>query len=188
MAKRGKDGDLTEKQRLFCDEYLKDLNASQAAIRAGYSPRSAGYMGSTLLSNPKVESFLVKAREARDARIHFSQDDVLNELRPMAFSNVDDYVLDGEGKLAPAPGRPDTVMRAVSSVKYRTHTYNPGKPDEWKTTEVEFRLWDKPGTLKLAGRHVGLFPDRVEHTGKDGVPLTFSMVIGTGQGDNGEDD
>jgi hypothetical protein len=63
-------------------------------------------------------------------------------------------------------------MRALQSIKRRTITRDRGKRVE-AVREVEIRLWDKPGPLKLVGQHVGLFTDRVEHTGK----LTLEQAV-----------
>ena len=88
----------------------------------------------------------------------------------MAFSNIEHYVVDADGYLALAEGAPKDAMRAVSSVKRKMTVKEFGKSTITEY-EVEFKLWDKPGTLKLAGRHVGLFPDRLELSGKNGQPL-----------------
>jgi phage terminase small subunit len=151
---------LTPQQEAFVAEYLVDLNAKQAAIRAGYSPKTAETQGTRLFRNVQVKAAVERALEKRTQRVQITQDRVLEELGGLAFSNVDDYAVSSEGRLVPAEGRAPEVMRAVSSIKYRTRT-EPGEPPT-TVTEVEFRLWDKPGSVKLAGRHVGLFPNEVK--------------------------
>ena len=160
MPRKAKKG-LTPAQATFVDEYLVDLNATQAAIRAGYAEKTAYSQGQRLLKNVEVKAQVAKGMENRSQRTGITQDRVLEELQGLAFSNVDDYVVSPEGRLVPAEGRPKEVMRAVSSIKYRTRTTGAGKSLE-VVREVEFRVWDKPNTLKLAGRHTGLFPNEVK--------------------------
>ncbi len=85
---------------------------------------------------------------------------MLRELKVLAWSNVSNYAVDENGILGPAEGVDASVMAAVSAVKYTTRWEREGET-KIKVTTCEFRLWDKPGSLKLAGRHLGLFPDRV---------------------------
>jgi hypothetical protein len=73
-------GQLTPKQRRFVDEYLVDLNATQAAIRAGYSARTANEQGARLLANASVAAAAQSAQLARSQRLRISQDDVLRGL------------------------------------------------------------------------------------------------------------
>lgn len=148
---------LTPQQDKFIREYLIDLHGTKAAIRAGYAEGSAEVAASRLLRQAKIRRVVTVALEARAAKTEITQDRVLRELEHLAFSNVDDYAVSPDGRLVPAEGRPKEVMRAVSSVKYRTR----GTGDN-VVREVEFKLWDKPGTVKLAGRHTGLFPNEVK--------------------------
>ncbi len=90
----------------------------------------------------------------------------------MAFSDISHYMVGPDGRLTLAPGAPADAMKAVSSVKYKTFTTGRGESQE-TVHEVEFKLWNKPEVLKLAGRHVDVhgFFDRMELTGKDGKDL-----------------
>lgn len=97
----------------------------------------------------------------------------------LAESDVNDYVADENGNVRPAEGAPDDCTKAIKSIKRRFKTTISGKAGEEtvvKTCDVEIQLWDKPGTLKLVGKHIGLFPDKMEHTGPDGGPIPVSMV------------
>ena len=168
-----KEGALEPRQARFVEEYLKDLNATQAAIRAGYSAKGADVAGVRLLANNRVGSAIAERKAQRAERVGITQERVLSELQALAFSDVEHYTVDDFGNLAAAPGAPPGVMRAVSSVKYRIRTI-----DGETTREVEFKLWDKPGTLKLAGRHVGTkgFFDKVEISGPNGGPVEVRTV------------
>ncbi len=145
----------------FVREYLVDLNGQRAAERAGFAPRTARITASKLLTLPNVKVAVEAGKAKRAAKTDITQEKVLGELTILAHSNVDDYAMDESGRLVPAEGRGPEVMRAVSSVKYRTRTVGAGESAQ-VVREVEFRLWDKPGTLKLEGRHVGLFPNEVK--------------------------
>ena len=94
---------LTPKQARFCEEYLVDLNATQAAIRAGYSVESAGSIGSENLTKPEIRARIETAMAERSKRTGINADRVLRELGRIAFVNPKD-VLD----LQTAEVKPDT--------------------------------------------------------------------------------
>lgn len=163
---------LNPRQRAFVAEYLLDLNATQAYIRAGYSPLTAQPGSSELLSHPIVAAAVERGKAQRLARVNVTQDQVLQEMALLANSCVEHYVIDNFGNVTLAEGAPDGAMRAIQSIKKKTRI----DKDGGITYDVELRLWDKPAPLKLMGRHVGLFPDRVEHVGKDGGPIQIAEV------------
>lgn len=138
---------LTDKQKRFVEEYLVDLNATQAAIRAGYSERTAQEQSSRLLSNVMVQEAVQKAVANRSARTEITQDRVLRELAAIGFSRTTDYVnitKEGYVKLTPTDVLSDEQQRAVASIKEGKYG-------------VELRLHDKLGALQLIGRHIGMF-------------------------------
>jgi phage terminase small subunit len=166
---------LTPRQQRFVDEYLVDLNATQAAIRAGYSAKTAEQQGPRLLGNVGVAAGIAAGKAKRAAKVGLSQERVLEEVEGLAHSDVTHYVFDDEAnQLKLAPGAPPNAMRAVSSVKYRSRTDEDGNV----TRECEFKLWDKPGMVKLAGRHLGIkgFFEKVELSGPDGGPVEVRAV------------
>lgn len=165
----------TEKQARFAEEYLVDLNATQAAIRAGYSEKTAEQQGSRLLRNVQVQAAIEAGRAKQQKRTGITQDRVLEELALLAFSDLTHYVVDDNGDIKLADGAPAAAMRSLQSIKRKITSRK--VDDEWETTrEVEIRLWDKPGPLKLAGRHVGLFPDKVEVSGPNGGPIETAVT------------
>ena len=165
---------LNPRQRAFVHEYLQDLNATQAAIRAGYSPQTAQEQSYELLSKPLIKAAVEKAKAQRLARVNISADSVLNEIHALATSNVDHYYIDDFGNVRPTPEAPDHAMAAVSSIKKKIHH----DKDGGITYEVELKLWDKPGQLKLMGKHAGVKAclDRVEHSGLNGQPIEFAQL------------
>ena len=82
---------LTAKQMRFVDEYLIDLNATQAAIRAGYSPRTSYSIGVDLLKKPEIQALLQKKRQKLSDKLEVSQEKVIKELAAVAFANGADY-------------------------------------------------------------------------------------------------
>lgn len=97
---------------------------------------------------------------------------MLTETALLAFSDVTHYAVDDKGDVTLSKDAPKGAMRALQSIKRRITTRGTGKDVE-VTREVELRLWDKPGPLKLAGQHVGLFANKVEHSGA----VTLEQVL-----------
>jgi len=152
------DGTLTPRQERFVEEYLIDLNATQAAIRAGYSPDAATEQGYRLLTYAHVQRAVATLKEARTKAAEITQENVLRELHALTFSNVTHYQQNPQtGILELAPGAPANAMSAVASVKYKTQSIGgaDGAPVVLHR-EVEFKLWDKPGSIKLAGRYAAI--------------------------------
>lgn len=152
---------LTPKQARFVAEYLVDLNATQAAIRAGYSPKTAYAIGGENLSKPEIADAIATEQAKRAIRVEVTQDEVLTEVLRVMRSDVRDFEITAAGTLVLREGAPDDAWRAVSSVKQRMRLDAEGAV----THEVEFKLWDKIAAIKLAGQHIGMFKERVEHSG-----------------------
>lgn len=144
---------MTEKQERFVEEYLIDLNATQAAIRAGYSAKTANEQGSRLLTNVSIQQAISKAMAERSRRTGVSQDRVLRELARIGFAKITD-ILDPETARIKDNASVDDLA-CIQSVKIR--------PNEWGT-EREVRLCDKKAALELLGKHLGMFKDNVNLT------------------------
>lgn len=165
---------MTNRQRRFVEEYCIDLNGTKAAIRAGYSVKSAAEQASELLRNPKVADEITATQEWHATKSGITKNRVLRELAGMAFSDVRNYRLSDAGYLELAPGAPQNAMAAVSGIKRITRVSKDGE----RTFEVEFKLWGKAEPLKLVGRHVDVkgLADRVEHSGPDGGPIQYEEM------------
>lgn len=146
---------MTKKQRRFVEEYLIDLNATQAAIRAGYSPDTANEQGARLLVNVSVKNAVNKAIAERSKRTGINADRVIRELAKIAFVNAGE-IIDFDTALLMEKVSPDD-MAAIQSVKYKTFGED--------GVEREIKLADKLKALELLGKHLGLFKDRVELDG-----------------------
>jgi phage terminase small subunit len=149
---------LTAKQRAFVVAVVSGMSAHRAAIEAGYKPSRS--TGTVLMRKPQIAAAINAARAVQATEAGWTQADVLAELKSLAWSNVSHYYVDENGILATTESAPPNAMAAVSAIKYTTRWEREGD-EAVKVTTCEFRLWDKPGALKLAGRHVGLFPERI---------------------------
>jgi phage terminase small subunit len=161
---------LTPKQQRFVDEYLVDLNATQAAIRAGYSAKTANRIATENLSKLDIQAAIAERQKALQAKVEITQEMVIRELAKIAFGDQRRVMAWGPDgvKLRPSSDlTPDeaavvsevseTVTAAGGSLKVKTH--------------------DKVGALKLLGEMMGFFKQKVELTGKDGAPLIPSNPL-----------
>jgi phage terminase small subunit len=160
---------LTAKQQRFVEEYLVDLNATQAAIRAGYSKNNADKIGSQQLGKTRVRESIDKALNARSKRTEITADMVIAELARVGFSNMSNYARWNEYGvlLTDSDKLTDDAARCVSEVS-QTVTAEGGT--------VKFKLHDKVAALEKLGRHLGIFTDKVEVTGKDGAALAAPII------------
>lgn len=152
---------MTPKKALFVAEYLKDLNASAAALRAGYSPKTAASQGGRLLQSVEVRQAIDAAMVKRAERVNVQADDVLRELANVGFIDIGE-AFDDEGSLLPLKKMPASVRRAVSSIETSSVVLDDGKA----TFVTKVKFWDKLKALELIGKNLKMFTDMHEHTGK----------------------
>lgn len=171
MAEQAKEPRLTDKQALFVQEYIVDLNATQAAIRAGYSEDTAGAIGAENLRKPLIADSIQKAMDLRAERVEITADKVLVELARMGFADIR-HIFTASGELRDIATLPDEVAAAVQQVEVVTKL---GAKDADGNQDIEYvhkiKLADKKASLELLGKHLKLFADRVEHSGPDGGPI-----------------
>ena len=180
--------ELTPKQKRFVDEYLVDLNATQAAIRAGYSEKTAEQMAYKLVQKSLVQEAIQKRIEERGKRTEITQDAVLKELQKIAFSSGADFarvavrdvpetVVDEETgefvrvvrqhqlvELVDTDELSQEKQAAIAGIKQTKHG-------------IEVSSYDKVKALELLGRHLGMFTDKLDLN----VPVT--IVIEDDYGD-----
>lgn len=166
-----KEKKLTPRQARFVSEYLLDLNATQAAKRAGFSVRTAKAAGSRLLTFVAVAAAISEGKKQTEAKTGITRERVLAELELLAFSDVSHYLVSDAGNVDLAAGAPNGAMRAISAIKRRVTTDSEGGV----TRETEVRLWNKPEPLKLAGKHVGLFIDKNEEPAPTNIVVYAGM-------------
>lgn len=166
---------LTAKQIRFVDEYMVDFNATQAAIRAGYSKKTAAFIGAENLKKPKIAEEIARRQKDLQRRTEVTQDRVVKELARVAFADATDYACvetltyeNEDGTVSPvqivSPKDTDTLSddqrAAIAGIKHGANG-------------IEVKLHDKIKALELLGRHIGMFNDKLSLSGADGGPLTF---------------
>lgn len=167
--------EMTAKQQRFCDEYLIDLNATQAAIRAGYKERYAHTNANKLLQNTTIIEYIQKKRADREQRTEVTQDMVLKELALIAFSNAADYAKVIEKEVTQSV---EGVEVPVLDAEGNPVTYKTVEPiltddlteEQKKALAVikkgrdgfEVKPYDKLRALEMLGRHLGMWDKKSE--------------------------
>ncbi|MBQ5399340.1 MAG: terminase small subunit [Ruminococcus sp.] len=145
---------MTKKQKRFVEEYLIDLNATQAAIRAGYSPDTAKEIGCENLTKPNIKAAVDKVLAERSRRTGVTADRVILELARIAFCNACDVIDRETGQVLSDASRDD--LAAVQSIRVKSgEAFN----------EYEVKLADKLKALDMLGRHLGMFKEKLELSG-----------------------
>lgn len=165
---------LTDKQRRFVEEYLVDLNATQAAIRAGYSDKAAAETGYENLRKPQIARAIEAAMEARSRRTLITADRVLEELARIGFSEMDEFATWGPGgiTLRASEEMDEHAAACVSEISESTSQYG---------GSIKFKLHSKTKALELLGKHLALFTDRIEHMGGQRIEVTELVVEHPGE-------
>lgn len=231
------DKGLRDQQEAFCQEYLADLNATQAAIRAGYKQKTAHQQGHALLRNPKVAARIAQMKAERAERAKLTADDVLNRIAAVlqadpakltqhhigccryCWGQDHSFQWKTEREFAEAfrkakakvksdatPEELDTLPKRDGGFGYRvTRDPNPECPEcaglgvpytrfadtdsitgpekllfegvEETKEGLKFRLADKGKHLEMLAKHLGMFPSKVELSGKDGKPIEHDVSV-----------
>jgi len=153
---------MTPKQQRFVEEYLVDLNALQAAIRAGYSKKTAEQQGPRLLGNAGVQKAIQTAMQERSERVQVDMDEVIREFLRVGLSDMRNVMVWGPDgmTLLPSDQLSDDVAAAVSEVS-QTITKDGGT--------IRLKLHSKMDALDKLARHLGLYaPDKVAMTDSEG--------------------
>ncbi len=165
-------GKLTRNQKVFCDEYLIDLNATRA-YRAAYKnvkrDETAAVNGSRLLRNAKVKDYLDKRIKDRERRTEITQDKVLKELAKIAFDDIKNYLeyKTVQTVVAYDDGEPIIDYRTIVDLKDSAtiDTRNISEITIGKDGQFKFKLYCKDNALVQLGKHLGMFADKIEHSG-----------------------
>lgn len=157
---------LTLKQQRFVDEYLIDLNATQAAIRAGYSVKTAQEQGSQNLSKLMVQQAISEKMAERSKRTGVNQDRVVLELAKIAFVKMTDLV---DSKCIISSNATDDDLACIESMKYKESTSDAGT-----SVEREVKVASKLKALELLGKHLGMWNDKMD------VNVNIPVVISGG--------
>lgn len=153
---------LEPKQQLFVEEYLIDLNATQAAIRAGYSENSARAIGCENLTKPNIANAIAIAQSKRSQRTEITQDMVLRELAKIGFANMLDYMKPHNGQMHLDMSE-ITRDQAAAISEYQTEMVS-GRGEMPDIEKTRFKLLDKRQALVDIGKHLGMFKDNITVT------------------------
>jgi phage terminase small subunit len=163
---------LSPKQARFVDEYLKDLNATQAAIRAEYSAKTAAIIGFENLRKPNIAAKISEAQKKLAEAAGVTQEWIVEELRKIASSNMLDFIeVDAAGipRLAFSKLTPDRAA-ALAEVRFDRVMVGKGE-DAVAVDRIKIKLHDKRAALVSLGQHLGMFVTRHKHEGGDGGPI-----------------
>lgn len=161
---------LTPQQYRFVEEMLLDpSNQGKAAIRAGYSIHSAKGIASNLMADPKVRAVIDERQRERAQRLGITEDRVLQEIALIAFANVQDVMETNEDgdTTVNLKHMPRDVAAALGEISITT------KKGKTTTKTAKVRLHDKIAALDKLGKHLGMFKEKVEHSGV----LTLEQLV-----------
>lgn len=157
---------LTAKQRRFVREFLVDRNATQAAIRAGFSAKTAREQGHALRGKPEIQTLIREAEAQLAERTEITQEMIIRELALIGFANMQDYLRIGENGDPFLDFSKLTREQAAPIVEVTVEDFKDGRGEDARDVRrVKFKLADKKGALVDLGKHLGMFKERVEHSG-----------------------
>lgn len=168
---------MTEKQKIFADEYLIDLNATRA-YRVAYpsvkKDETARANGSRMLTNANVARYIAERMEERQKRTEITQDRVVQELAAIAFARATDYAevryngVNSVVVIKPTAELSDEQICAIAGIKEGANG-------------IEIKLNDKEKALELLGRHLGMWNDKLDVAGD----MVMKIVVDYGDQDEG---
>jgi len=172
--------EITDKMRQFVDEYLIDMNGTQAAIRAGYSEATAQEQSSQLLDRPDIRELVEQRQKDRIDRTQISQDLTVNELKAIALSDIADFVIVKEGGVIEQRPFNELKKEQTRCVKKIRQTVRTAQSSDGtvihQTAVLELELYDKVKSLELLGRHLGIFNDRLTLDGALPLQIVFEVA------------
>ena len=168
---------LAPKRFAFVQEYIKDLNGTQAAIRAGYSPRSANVTSTRLLMDANVQESIQEYKEMAAKRSQVSVDRIVEEYRRLAFANTTDgiKVKGGWVTITDTDDLTPEQQAAIAEI----HQTKDG---------VRVKFHDKTKALDSLGKHLGMFTDKVQVEQVGEAPRMEIVFLGRGKEEKDDDD
>lgn len=159
--------ELRGRRELFCREYLKDLNGSQAAARAGYEPSNARFQASRLLAEEEVQDRIAELASDRNTELKVEARDILIELLRMLNSDVAQYVNE-DGTVKNVHDIPIDARRMIQSLEV---DHIPGVG----AIRTKVKLWSKEKGAEMLARHISLFKDKLEVDGRLSLEVTTGV-------------
>jgi len=168
---------LTAKQQRFVEEYLVDLNATQAAIRSGYSKKTAEQQGNRLLGNAKVAADIASSQANRSQRTEITQDRVLQELARLGFYDIRKAVRWRNTPTIGTEGEIVYPVEMIASEDMDDDTAAAVSEVSLTAQGVKIKMADKLGALEKMGKHLGMFSDKdAGQTGAESVAAALRDV------------
>ena len=164
---------LNRRQSLFVAEYLKDLNASAAARRAGYSEKTAFRSGIENMQKPAITDAIAAAMQERSERVQITADRVLIELGRLAFLDIR-KAFNADGSLKPIHELDDDTAAAIAGIEVSETAGGDGSAGTLK----KIKLSDKRASLELCGRHLQMWTDKIKVDGDMAVTMITRRIIG----------
>jgi phage terminase small subunit len=149
---------------MFCKEYIIDLNGTQAAIRAGYSKKTAFVIATEILRKPYIKQYIAELQKPRFDRLEISAEKVLDEMRKLAFSNMMDYVSitpDGEAyvDLSKLTREQAASIGELSSDHSSVLDEEDEDGNKIRVRRTKIKLIDKKGVLEMLAKYHNLFAE-----------------------------
>ena len=156
MLRWGMASQLSRKMERFCNEFIIDMSVTGAAVRAGYSEKTAAQQGSRLLRKPEVAALVRRLHKEKLDRVDLRAENVIKELATIAFSDVRS-LLDSAGQLVPVHLLPDEAAASIASFDVTT-------AGNGQTRISRIKTWNKVAALEQLCKHLGLLrPEQHEH-------------------------
>ncbi|MBN2427887.1 MAG: terminase small subunit [Deltaproteobacteria bacterium] len=162
---------LTARQQRFVAEYIKNPNATQAALKAGYKD---GSIGRHLVTKKHVSEAIAERQEKLQKELEISQERTLNEIAAAAFLDIGE-IFDEAGNLLHVDQIPEEARRAIASIETEKITRGRGD-DATPVTIRKIRFHDKLKALEQLAKHLGLFVEKHEHSGPNGGPIETKIT------------
>lgn len=149
---------LTDKQKRFCDEYLVDFNATQAAIRAGYSKKTANRIASENLSKPDIQTYIQSKANKVASKLEISQENTMREIARIAFADIRGLFKE-DGSMKSITEIDDDTAAAIAGVETDELFDGVGREREQIGVTKKVKMNDKVRGLEMLAKHFGIYKD-----------------------------
>ena len=181
------DKQLRLKQEIFCVKYVANgFNATQAAIEAGYSKKTAHVQGPRLLENVVIQNKIEELTQQQIDAASITVQAVLAELRKIAFCDFEE-AYNEDGSLKHVKDMPKALRQAIASIEVEELFDGYGKDKTQIGYTKKIKFWPKDKSLDQLGRYLKMFTDKVEHSGKIGIADLVDEAFGSGSKQERED-
>ena len=169
---------LAPKHARFVAEYVVDLNATQAAIRAGYSPKTATVQGPRLLRNARILSAISEKAQRVLEKADVTVDRVVQELALLGFADMRNYLrFDPNGSVyLDWTHMPEHATRVIQEIVQDEYVEGKGE-DARLVKRTKFKLYPKTPALDLLAKYLGMLVQKHEHSGPGGVPIEPKVIV-----------